>query len=115
MARDRDDEPRDDDKDDAPRSRRRRDDDDDTPSKPGGLEGFFANTPLAIILAIVFIFCCSPAGIILGGIGMGTCKLPDAKRNAMIMLILNGVALVVGIILRFTVFAANAAAANNNF
>jgi hypothetical protein len=99
MARDRDDD-RDDDKDDRDErpSRRRRDDDDDAPAKPGGMEGFFGNTALAIILAIVFFCICSPAGIILGGIGMGTCKQPDAKRNAMIMLILGVVGLIIGII-----------------
>lgn len=111
MARDRDDDIRDDDAppprrrddDDAPRSRRRRDDDDDLPAKPGGMEGFFSNTPLSIILSVVFFLCCPLIGLILGGIGMGTTKTPDAKRNAMIMLIASVVGIIVGLIVNFAV------------
>jgi hypothetical protein len=112
MARDRDDERDDDDDrparrrddrddddyDDRPaRRRRRRDDDDDGPRK-SGMDGFFGNTALAIILSIVFLCFCSPAGIILGGIGMGTCTRQETKRNAMIMLILGIVGLILGIV-----------------
>ena len=107
MARDRDDDFRDDDPpprrrdddfEDAPRRRGSRFDDDPDVRPSRGMDGFFGNTALAIILAIVFFCFCSPAGIILGGIGMGTTKSPDSKRNAMIMLILGVVGLIIGII-----------------
>jgi hypothetical protein len=80
-----------------------RDDFDDRPVRgtgppAGGLEGFFANTPVAIILSVVLFLCCWPAGLVLGGIGVATCKNPDAKRNAMIMLGLSAVAVVLTII-----------------
>jgi hypothetical protein len=80
-----------------------RDDFDDRPvsgtERPaGGMDGFFANTPLAIILAIVLFFCCWPIGLVLGIIGVATCKNPDAKRNAMIMLGLSVLAIVISII-----------------
>jgi predicted PurR-regulated permease PerM len=80
-----------------------RDDFDDRPVAPGGrptggMDGFFANTPLAIILAVVLFFCCWPIGLVLGIVGVATCKHPDAKRNAMIMLALSAVAVVITII-----------------
>ena len=78
-----------------------RDDYDDRPrgsAELAGLDKFFANTPVAIILAVVLFFCCWPAGAILGGIGVATCKNPDSKRNAMIMLGLAALALVISVI-----------------
>jgi hypothetical protein len=93
MARDRDDD--------------LRDDYDDRPARPasGGMDGFFGNTALAIILSIVFFCICSPVGLILGIIGLTTCKNPDAKRNAMIMTVLAAIGLLIGI----------ASIATNNF
>lgn len=101
MATDRDDD-RDDRDDDRP-SRRRRDDDydDRRPAKAGGMDGFLGNTPVAIILAIVFFCFCPLAGLIIGGIGMAQCKDPGAKRNAMIMLVLSLLGIVVGLISNF--------------
>ena len=65
--------------------------DDDRPYRgPGeltGLDKFFANTPVAVILAVVSVFCCPLLGLVLGGIGMAICKNPDSKRNALITLV----------------------------
>jgi len=97
MARDRDDD-RDDDKDDRDErpSRRRQDDDDDTPAK-GGMDGFLGNIAVAIIFGILSL-CCPLLGLILGGIGLGTCKTPDGKRGSMIVLICGVVGIVVNIV-----------------
>ena len=97
MARQRDDDYEDDDL-PAKRSRDRDDDDDDRPArrgggslveKPGGLDGFLGNLPISILVAVVFGFCCTCVPIILGGIGMATCKTPEGKKGAMFMLIIG--------------------------
>lgn len=93
MARERDDDV--DDRDDDDRPRRRSGGGGN--SELTGLDKFFANTPVAIILAIVFFCFCSLAGVILGGIGVFTCKNPDSKRNATIMLVLGVVKLLIEI------------------
>ncbi len=67
-----------------------------------GLDKFFANTPLAIVLSVVFFFCCAIAGIGLGIAGVATCKNPDSKRNATIMLVLGLAAVVLNIVLYAT-------------
>jgi hypothetical protein len=53
----------------------------------------------------VFFFCCSIAGVGLGIAGVVSCKNPDSKRNAMIMLVLGGIGMLIGI----------ASVATNNF
>jgi hypothetical protein len=83
-----------------------RDDFDDRPyrgpAELTGLDKFFANTPVAIILSIVFFFCCAIAGVGLGIAGVATCKNPDSKRNATIMLALGALAIVLNIVLYAT-------------
>ena len=81
----------DEDEEDTGRGRgRSRDDDDDYDDRPrrrggsnqGGLDGFFGNTTTFVLALVITFCCCSPFGIILGGIGAATCTNPDAKRNA---------------------------------
>jgi hypothetical protein len=107
----------DEDEEDTGRGRgRSRDDDDDYDDRPrrrggsgdqSGLNGFFGNTATFILALVITFCCCSPFGIILGGIGAGTCTNPDAKRNALIVCIFGCVMLVVGIALQFTGALAN--------
>ena len=54
-----------------------------------GLDGFFANTH--IVLLILLSFCCSYIGLILGVVGLVTCKDPAAKQNATITTILSAI------------------------
>jgi hypothetical protein len=98
MAKDRDD-----DRDDRPR--RRDDDYDDRPKTDlTGLDKFFSNIAVGIVLAVVGLLCCPLISIILGGIGMATCKNPDSKKHAMFAVI-GGVA---GIILNVVLYATGA-------
>ena len=72
------------------------------PSELSGMDKFFSNTDLAVVL-IIFSFCCCPlAGLITGGIGMATCKDPKAKQMAMICLIVSIVGLVIGLGAQFS-------------
>ncbi len=125
MARERDDEFADDDKrrprrrdndDDAgdrPARRRDRDDDDDgdRPTRrrsggdngePSGLDKYFGNLPISVIVAVVTGLCCSCIPIILGGIGLATTKTPEGKKGATITLVVGIVWLAINIILSAT-------------
>lgn len=55
--------------------------------RPGGLDGMFANTH--IIFLVLFAFCCNYVAMILGIVGMLTCKHPQAKQNALIVTIIS--------------------------
>lgn len=57
---------------------------------------FFANTH--IVLLILLSFCCSYIGLILGVVGLVTCKDPVAKQNATITTILSVIFSVLGTI-----------------
>ena len=97
-------------------ARDRYDDDLSVPSAgatKSGLDGFFANTPVAITLSIVLFFCCSIVGAVLGLVGVLTCKDPTAKRNATIMLAVDGVSIILAIILQLTGVLAGFAGGNN--
>lgn len=108
MARERyEDEEDDRDRDEGP-SRGRGDDDDydDRPSRRSGeltgMDKFMNNMGLAIGLAI-FSFCCCPLlGIIMGIVGMITCKNPDSKRNSIIVLVAGVVGAAVGVVLQLS-------------
>jgi hypothetical protein len=100
MARSRDyddDEPLEDDfEEDRPRRRRSGGD-----GQLSGMDGFMNNMAVMIIFAIIGVCCCPLLSIILGGIGMATCKNPDSKRNSMIVLVAGLVGAVLGIISYF--------------
>ena len=96
MARERDDD-YEDDTDDRPARRSRG----DIVEKPGGLDGFFSNIVVAIVFAVIGVFCCPCLSIILGGIGLATSKTPDGKKGSMICLIGGIVGMVLGLILKF--------------
>ena len=99
MARERDDDYEDDTTD---RPARRRDG--GAIDKPGGLDGFFSNIAVAIVFAVIGVFCCPCLSVILGGIGLATSKTPDGKKGAMICLI-GGV---IGLVLNGILFATGA-------
>jgi hypothetical protein len=66
-----------------------------------GMDGFLNNIAVAIGLTLFGICCCPIASLVVGGIGLGTCKNPDSKRNAMIVLV-GGI---IGIILNIGLLA----------
>jgi hypothetical protein len=70
--------------------------------KPTGLDGFFLNTHLVLLILVAF--CCALIGLPLGIAGLVACKNPAAKQNAMIMTIISGALWgisIVGNIIRF--------------
>jgi hypothetical protein len=90
--------------DEPPRRPRRREDDDDYPSirrrQPlSGMDGLFANTHVVVL--VLFSCLCSFIAMILGVVGLATCKDETAKRNALITTILGGVFFVLQIAGRF--------------
>jgi hypothetical protein len=54
-----------------------------------GMDGMFANTN--IVLLILFGFCCGYIALILGIVGLVTCKDPRAKNNALIVTIISAI------------------------
>ena len=77
---------------------RRRDEYDDYGYRPdvrrgelSGLDAFFTNNfALAVVLAV----CCNLIGLVLGIVGLATCKDPVAKKNAMVVTIVGAVVFV---------------------
>ena len=72
------------------------------PSELSGMDKFFSNTGLAVVFIIFSFCCCALAGVIVGGIGVATCKDPKAKQMATICLIVSIVAIVLNAGLYFT-------------
>jgi len=76
-------------------------DDDDLPSvkkkEPlSGMDGFFANTNIVVL--VLFALCCGCIPLVLGIIGLATCKDPKAKSNAMIVVIVSVVSTLIGVV-----------------
>jgi len=65
------------------------------------MQNLFSNTAGVIILGLVSFFCCPLLGIVLGGVGVASCY-GDAKRNALIVLVVALVALVINVLLYST-------------
>ena len=66
------------------------------PAQRTGMDAFFGNTN--IVLLILLAVCCNGIALILGIIGLLTCKDPDAKNRALIVTIIGGIITVLGII-----------------
>ena len=73
-----------------------------SPPALSGLDKFFHSTAVGVIFALIGVFCCPLISIVLGGIGMATCKNPQSKQNAMIALIGGVVGIVLNIVLMAT-------------
>lgn len=63
-----------------------------------GLDGAFAGTDIVIL--VIFSFCCGGIALILGIIGLCVCKDPRARKNALILTIINFVFMVLTIALQ---------------
>ena len=66
------------------------------------MDKFFGNIGVGIGLAIFGFICCPCISIILGAIGMGTCKTPEAKKHAMFSLAGGCAGILLNIILNVT-------------
>ena len=79
----------------------RRDDDlDRIRRRPqGGMDGFFLNTNM--VLLVIFGFCCGGIAMIVGIIGLCICKDPDAKQRAMVVTIIGAIMAVLNVIATF--------------
>jgi hypothetical protein len=58
------------------------------------MDAFFGNT--SMVLLILLAVCCQGIALILGIIGLVTCKDPVAKNNAMVVTIIAGILSVLG-------------------
>jgi hypothetical protein len=65
-----------------------------------GLDAMFANTN--IVLLVLFGVCCNGLALILGVVGLITCKDPKAKKNATIVIIVGGIMTILGLIAQFS-------------
>jgi hypothetical protein len=63
------------------------------------MDGLFAKTNFVVL--IIFSLCCSGIALILGIIGLVTCKDPRAKQNALIVTIIGAVIAAIGGTLHF--------------
>jgi hypothetical protein len=63
-----------------------------------GLDATFANTH--IVTLVIFSLCCGWIALILGIVGLITCKDPRARQNALIVTIISAVFTVVSVFLR---------------
>ncbi|AWM35816.1 hypothetical protein GobsT_64860 [Gemmata obscuriglobus] len=97
-----------DDDDEPPRGRgRSRDDDEDDdddyrpnrPKKLTGIDGLMNGTVSVVLFALFSFCCCWPLGVILGIIGLVTCKNPDSKRNSIIVLVAGVAGIILNVIL----------------
>jgi uncharacterized membrane protein len=59
------------------------------PAQRTGMDAFFGNTN--IVLLIILAVCCNGIAVILGIVGLITCKDPQAKNNALIVTIIGGI------------------------
>jgi hypothetical protein len=59
------------------------------------MDAFFGNTNM--VLLIILSVCCSGIALILGIIGLVTCKDPVAKNHAMIVTIIGGIMTALGV------------------
>jgi hypothetical protein len=59
------------------------------------MDGMFAKTNIVVL--IIFAFCCNGIALILGIVGLLTCKDPRAKQNAMITTIIGGIVTALGV------------------
>jgi hypothetical protein len=63
-----------------------------------GMDAFFRNTHM--VLLVILSVCCSLVGLILGVIGLATCKNPEARQRATAVTIISGIIFVLGAIAR---------------
>jgi hypothetical protein len=64
-----------------------------------GMDKFFKDTNM--FLLVLLSVCCSLIGLILGVIGLSTCKDPDAKQRATVVTIISGIMFAIGILSNF--------------
>jgi hypothetical protein len=81
----------------------RRDDVDVRRSPPSGMDGFFLNTNMVVL--VLFAFCCNGIALILGIVGLVVCKEQDAKQRALVVTIIGGIVTVLGAMAQIAQFA----------
>jgi predicted Zn finger-like uncharacterized protein len=78
------------------KKKRRSYDDDEDRGRGGGLDGLFAGMSLPVV--ILFPLCCGVIALVLSIIGVATCRDPQARANAQLVLIISLVSSAIGII-----------------
>jgi hypothetical protein len=97
--------PREDERFDEREAYDRRDDLDIRRAPPSGMDGFFLNTNMVVL--VLFGFCCGIIALIVGIVGLAVCKDPDAKQRAMVVTIISGIIVVLGVIGRIATLSSN--------
>jgi hypothetical protein len=69
-----------------------------------GLDKFYTSN---FVLAIILSVCCNGIALILGIVGLITCKDPKAKQNALICTIIAAVITALGLVVQFGGFLGN--------
>jgi hypothetical protein len=85
----------------------RRDDVDVRRSPPSGMDGFFLNTNMFVL--VLFGFCCGLIALIVGIVGLAVCKDPDAKQRALVVTIIAAIMSVLNVLAGISQMAANPA------
>jgi hypothetical protein len=85
----------------------RYDDPDVRRSPPSGMDGFFLNTNMVVL--VLFGFCCGIIALVIGIVGLAICKDPDAKQRALIVTIISGITTALGAVYNIMQFANNPA------
>ena len=97
--------PREDERFDDREEHGRRDDLDVRRSPPSGMDGFFLNTNMVVL--VLFGFCCGVIALIVGIIGLSVCKDPDAKQRAMVVTIISGIIVALSVVGRLATLGSN--------
>jgi hypothetical protein len=98
------------DEDDRPRRRRRDEEENDYDDRPRrkklqGMDALFAKTSMVGI--ILFGLCCGLLALVLGIVGLVTCKDQKARRNATIVVVISAVMIAVNGIFYFVMAVLN--------
>ena len=75
-----------------------------SPEEMGWFDKTFSQT--SIVVLILFGLCCGGIALILGIIGIATCKDPTAKRNATIVTVIGAIMTALGVFMQFASAAA---------
>ena len=75
-----------------------------SPEEMGWFDKTFSQT--SIVVLILFGLCCGGIALILGIIGIATCKDPTAKRNATIVTVIGAITTALGVFMQFASAAA---------
>jgi hypothetical protein len=78
-----------------PDDRRGEEDYPDVRLRRTGMDAFFGDTNM--VLLVFLALCCNGVALILGIVGLATCKDPQAKQNALVVTIIGAIITALGV------------------